>query len=230
MNGKQPWPKADVFSQGIFAALPESEWGPQSSFPPPVVYERKTPLFLEGQRASDVYLIGGGLIKTYKNPSHNRVQIIGILGAGDVVGTEALTRGLYNQSASVLLRSLVFKCNKEFFLEFIARKPEVSLTLIQMLNREFGNIQSLICDLGTKKALARVASCLLLIMEKQVEPSETRVFNLPISRQEMGALLGLSPETVSRQLKDLTSSKVIRLEHKRMTILKLDRLKAIAQA
>lgn len=230
MNGKQPWPKPEVFSQGIFAAIPESEWGSKSGFPPPVVYERKTPLFLEGQRATDIYLIGGGLIKTYKNPSRNRVQITGMLGPGDVVGTEALARGSYTQSASVLSRSLIFKCNKDFFLEFMHRKPEVSLTLIQMLNREFGNIQSLICDLGTKKALARVASCLLFIMEKHQEPSETRVFNLPISRQEMGAFLGLSPETVSRQLKDLTSSKVIRLEHKRMTILKLDRLKAIAQA
>jgi CRP/FNR family transcriptional regulator len=82
---------------------------------------------------------------------------------------------------------------------------------------------------GTKKALPRVASCLLLFMEKQVEPGQSRPFNLPISRQEMGAFLGLSPETVSRQLKDLTTSRVIRLEHRRLTVLDLGHLKSIAQ-
>jgi CRP-like cAMP-binding protein len=45
----------------------------------------------------------------------------------------------------------------------------------------------------------------------------------------MGAFLGLSPETVSRQLKDLTSSRVIRLDHRRLTVLNLDHLRSIAQ-
>jgi CRP/FNR family transcriptional regulator len=66
-------------------------------------------------------------------------------------------------------------------------------------------------------------------MKKQVKPGETRPFQLPISRQEMGAFLGLSPETVSRQLKDLTSSRVIRLDHRRLTVLNLDHLRSIAQ-
>lgn len=229
MNGKQTWPKADVFFEGIFAAMAESEWRSVPGFSPPIIYDRKTPLFLEGQRANDVFLVGSGLVKTYKSPSKNRVQIMSLLGAGDVVGAEALTRDVYNESASVLNRALIFKCENQIFREFIKHKPEVSLKLIQMLTREFANIQSLICDLGTKKALPRVASCILFIMKKQLEPDENRPFNLPISRQEMGALLGLSPETVSRQLKDLTSSKIIRLDHKRLTVLKLDQLRAIAQ-
>jgi CRP-like cAMP-binding protein len=45
----------------------------------------------------------------------------------------------------------------------------------------------------------------------------------------MGAFLGLSPETVSRQLKDLSSSRVIKLEHRRLTVLDLNHLKSIAK-
>jgi CRP/FNR family transcriptional regulator len=67
-------------------------------------------------------------------------------------------------------------------------------------------------------------------MERQSGLNENKPFNLPISRQEMGELVGLSPETISRQLKDLISLKVIKLEHKRLTILDLTQLKAIAQA
>jgi CRP/FNR family transcriptional regulator len=67
-------------------------------------------------------------------------------------------------------------------------------------------------------------------MEKQVKPGESHPFNIPISRQEMGAYLGLSPETVSRQLKDLSASRVIRLDHRRLTVLDLKHLRSIAQA
>jgi CRP/FNR family transcriptional regulator len=230
MNGKQPWPDSEVFRTGIFTALPEQQWKTSSSFPAPSVIDKKSVLFDEGESAADVFLVGGGLVKTFKRPSSDRVQIVNLFGPGDVLGAEALTRDTYECSASSLARSLVFKCTKDKFLECMRDHPALSVTLIKLLNRENAALQTLLCDVGTKKALPRVASCLLLFMDKQVKPGESRPFNLPISRQEMGAFLGLSPETVSRQLKDLTSSRVIRLEHRRLTVLDLKNLKSIARA
>jgi CRP/FNR family transcriptional regulator len=229
MNGKRHWPDRVVFLQGIFSALPEGEWKSSSSIPPPAIFDKKHVLFRDGDPARHVYLIGAGLVKTFKNAAHNRIQIVNILGPGEVVGPEALTRAEYCESAATLSRSLLFECDKRSFLDFVSIKPALSVAFIELLNRENAALQTLLCDLGTKKALPRVASCLLLFMEKQVKPGETRPFQLPISRQEMGAFLGLSPETVSRQLKDLTSSRVIRLDHRRLTVLNLDHLKSIAQ-
>lgn len=229
MNGKQTWPEPEVFRKGIFASLPEHEWKTSREVCAPIVYDKKSPLFGEGEVAGHVYIVGGGLVKTFKKPSNDRIQIVNILGPGDVVGAEALTRADYTSSASTLARSLVFKCEKEDFLNFLSRKPALSVAMIELLNRENAALQTLLCNVGTKKALPRVASCLLLFMEKQVKPGEKRPFNLPISRQEMGAFLGLSPETVSRQLKDLSTSRVIKLEHRRLTVLNLDHLKLIAQ-
>jgi CRP/FNR family transcriptional regulator len=229
MNGKRPWPEHGVFSKGIFSALPEEDWRTSTSIPPPKFFEKKIELFRDGEPAEHVYLVGSGLVKTFKKPASNRVQIVNILGPGDIVGAEVLTCEDYCESAATLSRSLLFECEKQRFLEYVSAKPALSVALIELLNRKTAALQSLLCDLGTKKALPRVASCLLLFMEKQVLPGEKRPFNLPISRQEMGAFLGLSPETVSRQLKDLTSSRVIRLDHRRLTVLNVDHLKSIAQ-
>jgi CRP/FNR family transcriptional regulator len=229
MNGKRHWPERDAFSRGIFSALPEEDWKAAPGIPPPALIDKKTVLFNDGDPAHHLYLIGGGLVKTFKSPASNRVQIVNILGPGDIVGAEALTRTHYCESAATLSRSLLFECQTGPFLEFVRSQPALSVTLIKLLTRDNAALQTLLCDVGTKKALPRVASCLLLFMEKQVKPGETRPFNLPISRQEMGAFLGLSPETVSRQLKDLTSSRIIRLDHRRLTVLDLDHLKSIAQ-
>ncbi len=229
MNGKRLWPERKVFEKGIFSAMPEEDWRSSTEFCSPIIFEKKRILYRENDPATDIYLVGGGLIKTFKSPTRNRVQIVNILGPGDVVGADALTRVDYISSAASLLRSLLFKFEKNVFLDFISRKPALSVKLIDLLNRDNAALQTLLCDLGTKKALPRVASCLLLFMNKQVRAGEVHPFNLPISRQEMGAFLGLSPETVSRQLKDLSTSRVIRLEHRRLTVLDLKNLKSIAQ-
>ena len=237
MNNKQS-SGHNRLSRGIFAALPAEDWRSSDGLPAPITVERKSTLFTEGESASHVYLVLSGLIKTFKNPSHDRVQIINIVSDGDVMGAEALSRDFYQESATTLTRAQVYRLSKEFFLDFINRKPQLALKLIEMMNHEFARVQSLIVNLGTKKALPRVASCLLLFMEKQnagppgppVTVASLDPFTLPISRQDMGAFLGLSPETVSRQLKGLVRAKVIRLDHKRLTVLNLDQLKSIAEA
>lgn len=229
MNGKRRWPDPGVFSQGIFSAIPEETWKSSPDIPTPGIFDKKQLLFHDGDPASHVYIVGGGLVKTFKNTSSNRVQIVNIVGPGELFGAEALTRAEYCESAATLSRALLFECEKRTFLDFVSNRPSLTVALIELLNREYVALQSQLCDLGTKKALPRVASCLLLIMEKQMKPGEARPFQLPISRQEMGAFLGLSPETVSRQLKDLSTSRVIRLDHRRLTVLNLDNLKSIAQ-
>jgi CRP-like cAMP-binding protein len=229
MNGKQPWPEREVFSKGIFSALPEREWKAAADVIRPAFVEKRGVLYREGDEASRVHLVGGGLVKTFKNPSGDRTQIVNILGPGEVAGAEALSRSTYGTSATALSRSVVFDCERDWFLDFMKRHPALSVTVIESLNRENAALRSLLCDVGTKKALPRVASCLLLFMEKQTGSGKVLPFNLPISRQEMGAFLGLSPETVSRQLKDLTASRVIKLEHRRLTVLDVRHLKSIAQ-
>jgi len=229
VNTKQLLQDPGHFSQGIFAALPESEWKSTADLPNATHVERKAQIFQDGDPASDVYLVGSGLIKTYKSPAPDRVQITNILGEGDVLGAEALSRDTYQESATALTRAVVYRINEHRFHDLMLSHPDVAITLIRMLNQEFDRIQTQMCDLGTKKALSRVASCLLLFKDKQLPDGRAEPFNLPISRQEMGAFLGLSPETVSRQLKILTDSRMIRLEHKRLTILDGGRLRSIAE-
>lgn len=229
MNGKRPWPGRDAFAKGIFTALPEYEWKAAKDIVTPSIVDKKRLLFREGEAARHIYIVGGGLVKTYKSPSDDRIQIVNILGPGDVAGAESLTHSFYANSAAALARALVLKSDRQAFLDFIHQNPTLFDALLENLNLENAALQTQLARVGTKKALPRVASCLLLFMEKQVEPGQSRPFNLPISRQEMGAFLGLSPETVSRQLKDLSTSRVIKLEHRRLTVLDLGHLQSIAQ-
>lgn len=235
MNNKQSSSGENRFSKGIFSAIPAEDWISSSGFQPPVPIERKSALYWEGDPASHVYLVESGLIKTFKRPANDRVQIIRIASAGDVLSADGISRDSYQESAASLTRASVYKIPRDQFMGFLMNRPKLAVKLAQMMNEEFARFQSLIVNLGTKKALPRVSSCLLLFMEKQTDwdPGQghnPEPFTLPISRQDMGAFLGLSPETVSRQLKELVKRRVIRLDHKRLTVLNYRQLCAIAES
>jgi CRP/FNR family transcriptional regulator len=230
MNGKHVRLESSVFSQGIFKALPEPAWRSAVGLPPPVVLDRKGTLYEEGTPATHVYLLCSGLVKTFRRPSEDRVQIISIHGGGDVLGVDAVSGNRYRESAAALMRTVVYRVPRDSFIGLVERHHELSVALISRLNEEVDRIRTLLVDVGTKKALPRVASCILLFMDKQSGDGRSEPFNLPISRQEMGAFLGLSPETVSRQLKGLVTTRVIRLDHRRLTVLDVSQLRDIANA
>ena len=49
-----------------------------------------------------------------------------------------------------------------------------------------------------------------------------------MSRQDIGNYLGLTAETISRTFSHFKENKIISIEHKKINILQLDRLKLIA--
>jgi CRP/FNR family transcriptional regulator len=76
--------------------------------------------------------------------------------------------------------------------------------------------------LGKKTATERIATLLLEMSIRlsetgcSVEQNDLNVFALPLDRQQMGDVLGLTIETVSRQLSRLKADGVIGLPDRRM--------------
>ena len=87
--------------------------------------------------------------------------------------------------------------------------------------------------LGRKTAAEKVASFLLLIAN-HIDPTldegeETVTFDLPLTRADIADFLGLTIETVSRQLTKLRADGVISIENNRhITVARRERLEARA--
>ena len=228
MTMKKPHLDEAAFKTGIFKALTRDEWRITAQLPSAITHPRKSTVFVDGENAGFIYLVGSGLIKAFRSPMEDRVQIINIFGTGDIVGAEALTQDVYCHSASTLNNTVVFRYTRDIFRELMFKFPKLAMAVVDQLHSSNTRLQTLIVDLGTKKALQRVASCIIRFSHRNSDAGRREPFTLPISRQEMGSLLGLSPETVSRQIKDLTDARVIRIQHKRVTVLDHNQLLKIA--
>lgn len=216
------------FQSGIFSGLLDEERNESLCLLNIVDFERKQPVFIEGDAAHLVYLVRSGLIKVYKNTSQDRTQIINVVGPGEILGIESLFSPHYNATAVPLTKSEICYCQSVQFRSLIERQPSISIRVIGLLHDDLSRIHSFLCDLGTKKAISRVASCLLFFKEKQTSDHATRAFQLPVMRNEMSELLGISPETISRQLRKLVTDGLIDVDNKRVLIKDLRGLQRIA--
>jgi CRP/FNR family transcriptional regulator len=82
--------------------------------------------------------------------------------------------------------------------------------------RELDEARDWMVTLGRKTAAEKVASFLYLIAS-HTEPAETAemVFDLPLTRADIGDFLGLTIETVSRQMSRLKADGIIEISQYR---------------
>jgi CRP/FNR family transcriptional regulator len=95
--------------------------------------------------------------------------------------------------------------------------------------RELDEAREWMVTLGRKTAAEKVASFLLLIathLDPEAE-GDSRRFDLPLSRADIADFLGLTIETVSRQLSRLKSDGIISIvANRHIEVPRLSKLKA----
>ena len=102
----------------------------------------------------------------------------------------------------------------------IASTPHVAHRLLEMTLDELDAAREWMLVLGRKTAREKIASLLGIIARRdaiigQVSDTNSLSFDLPLTREAMADYLGLTLETVSRQISALRKDGVIVLEGKR---------------
>lgn len=216
-------------SKGIYSYLPGNLKETADCFFDPSALAKGRTIYREGDSLQKVFLINAGMVKVIKNHSGTRAQIVNLLGPGDFMGTECLGQDRYGHSAVAISTVELCACTSGDFARFLERYPEAALGVIDRMHRHMARMQRILFDVGTKMALARVASCLLFLGEKATGAKGAESFTLPITRQDMSALVGISPETLSRQLKKLIDGGVVDISGRQVKIVDAEALHRISQ-
>ncbi len=170
-----------------------------------------------------------GVVKLTKGLEDGRQQVVGLQFAPDFLGR------LFSDESAVTAEaaSEVELCvaPRHALERMVADSPALEHRLMQQTLRELDEARDWMVTLGRKGAAEKVASFLLLIAE-HANPERADLnaveFDLPLSRSDIADFLGLTIETVSRQLTRLRSNGVIELAGLRhVAIPDLDRLRAM---
>ncbi len=189
-------------------------------------------LMLEGDPSDHVANVTRGRLKVYKSLPDGRTQLLRVLRPGDFIGAPfrdkmACTVAAITDCELCILPRRALKA-------LFARHGEIEHAVMRQLENELADAQAHILALGRKTAMERVAGFILDEQdhERICGGSPDRLV-LPLGRAEIGDLLGLTIETVSRCMTRLKKLGVIALEggkSERVQVLDARRLQEVAGA
>ena len=167
-----------------------------------------------------------GVIKLTKVLEDGRQQVVGLQFAADLLGrpVAAESRVSAEAASEVDLCVIPKPALESIMKESAPLEPRVMMQAL----RELDEARDWMVTLGRKSASEKVASFLYLIathIDPTVEQPETS-FDLPLSRADIADFLGLTIETVSRQISKLKADNVIEiLNYRHVTVPDLARLR-----
>jgi len=171
-----------------------------------------------GDQMDFVASVVSGIATLTQTMEDGRRQMVGLLLPSDFVGRPGRETAAYDVVATTDLVMCCFR--KKPFEDIMVTTPHVGQRLLEMTLDELDAAREWMLLLGRKTAREKIASLIAIIARRdaslRLRESEGRVVvDLPLTREAMSEYLGLTLETVSRQISALRKDGIIQIEGKR---------------
>ncbi len=183
-----------------------------------------------GETTPFVASIVTGVVKLTKTLPDGRVQIVGLLFPSDFIGKVRDDVASYDAIAATDVTLCVFQ-RRPFGL-LLKNTPALENRLLEMTMDELDAAREWLLVLGRKTARERLASFLLMFARRSKpvdDGGKTDAYTLPLTRTEIAEYLGLTLETVSRQMTKMRGDGIIQFQTtRRFHVPDMDRLQDVA--
>lgn len=191
-------------------------------------FEAGQTIVWSGDEMDFVASVVSGIATLSQTMEDGRTQMVGLLLPSDFVGRPGRISAPYDVVAVSDMLMCCFR--RKPFEQMMTHTPHVAQRLLEMTLDELDAAREWMLVLGRKTAREKIASLLMIIARRDAslnlqEAGGNMVFDLPLTREAMADYLGLTLETVSRQISALRKDGVIELQGKRhVTVPDFDRL------
>ena len=196
-----------------------------------IVHFRKgDTIYTGGDRANAIFNIIAGVVKSYQTLPDGGQYIVGFLFANDLIGLAE--NGAYVNSAEAVTAATLYRIPTAPLEVRLRNHPDLDFHVISKLCHELREAQHHGFLLSKQHAIAKVG--LFLQMLETNRASSGKILgevHLQMTRKDVGAYVGISPEAVSRSLRELVSFGAISFRDRRhVQIINRARLEAAISA
>lgn len=183
-------------------------------------------IFWRGDDLPYVASVVSGVASLNKGLEDGRTQMVGLLLPSDFIGHPGRTRIEFDVVAS----SDVLLCcfDRAPFQKLLQDMPHISQRMIELAMDELDAARDWMLLLGRKTAGEKIATFIEMVVRRQHFQRRDGVpidLVLPLSRGDIANYLGLTLETVSRQIGKLKSDGVLEFADKRrFRVIDMERL------
>ncbi len=158
-----------------------------------LLYASRASIYQAGEKSPFVYVVRQGLVKLSHYLPNGDERIVRILKPGDTAGLEALFADPYQHTAVTLTRGHLCRVPVALLEQLDREVPDFHRQLLRQFQRSLYEAEAVLTNLSTGSAHGRVARLLLFLARDHGTQSVAL-----ISREDMGAILGITTESASR--------------------------------
>ena len=181
-----------------------------------------------GQTFEALYIVHSGFLKTVLINEFGNEQVLNFPMKGDLLGMDGIHTKRYTSEAVALSDCDLILLPFRKLTALGRTHIELEFTMYDVMSRELAREQAMVGMLGALSAEARVAQFLISLSERFSQMGySSKLFNLRMTRQEIGSYLGLTLETVSRTLSAFNELGFICVNQRAIEIKDIDELKGL---
>jgi CRP/FNR family transcriptional regulator len=181
-----------------------------------------------GQPFDTLFIVHSGFLKTVLIDEFGNEQVLSFPMKGDLFGVDGIHTKRYASEAVALSNCDLILLPFKKFIALGRTHSELEHAMYSVMSRELVREQGMVSMLGALSAEARVARFLVSLSERFSEMGySSKLFNLRMTRHEIGSYLGLTLETVSRTLSAFNEFGLITVDQRSIGIKDIDSLRTL---
>jgi CRP/FNR family cyclic AMP-dependent transcriptional regulator len=192
-------------------------------------FKRGATVFAKGDAGNCLFAVASGSVKMSISSVEGRSAILNIIGKGEIFGEIALLDGgPRTTDATAHSNCELVVLDRRDFLPFLRQQPSLSMKFINLLCARLRWSSEQIEHVILQDLPGRLAGVLIGLAARRPPTPAGRP--IAITQQEIGEMVGMSRESINKQLRAWAASEWVRLEHGSVLILDAAALAAVAES
>lgn len=191
-----------------------------------VHYKKGEIICKQGSFASKIIFLSEGLVKVYLEGSPKNL-VLTITPKNNLVGLPSIFEGnnTFLYSVSPYIDSWAKLIDINVFKQLLKQNAAFASKIIDILNENTAQAYGRFFCLTRKQLHGRMADILMCLSERIFKSLE---YELPLSRNDLAELTGMSTESVIRLVKEFKDDSIIEVSGKNIRIIDSERLRKIS--
>jgi CRP/FNR family transcriptional regulator, cyclic AMP receptor protein len=191
--------------------------------------KRGASIFSKGDPGTSLFAVISGTVKISISSADGRSAIFNLIGAGEIFGEVALLDGLARTAdATANTNCEIFVIDRREFLPFVRSQPALAMKFIELLCARLRWTSDQVEEVILQNLPGRLASALIRLTEKHKTASKDRT--IAVTQQEISEMVGMTRESINKQLRMWAGRNWVRLEHGAIVVLNAEALQTLAEA
>ncbi len=191
--------------------------------------KRGATIFSRGDPGNSLIAVISGTVKISISSPDGRSAILNLIGSGEIFGEVAILDGQARTADAIANTNCeIFVIDRREFLPFVRSQPALAMKFIELLCTRLRWTSDQVEQVILQDLPGRLASALIRLTErhKTVQGGRTIV----VTQQEISEMVGVSRESINKQLRAWAQRNWVRLEHGAIVVLEAEPLQELAGA